>query len=840
METNAAYVELASSTAEMEQEVPQILRVIEYLEEAKKQQVAMPHSASGTAPTGGHYCSKCLARIGVGWVQWSSTTRCASCGNAFCSNCTPPIRSSPGAPPIRRCDPCEILYFESTWKAEKQRAICIEEARKLCNAILLRRERVKREKEQRIVELGFDLVDVKAALSVFRYDEEAAILSLEERQKQKAIVERMLHQSSQTPTAARPILARVQSDLAVTYFVERSVTDYAPLEPVAHIQNRQLYSTSFGNQACVLEAIPFDDSHLVLLLNRLLNLEKIHENTPYRGIVSVECAFVESSVLYIQYPRLQYSTLAEWRGTRKLEDWQIHSMAREVLQSVAVLHSHSLVLGRLTEDDVLVTADGQTMLHNIIGSLLQPADRSVPIAPEMAENPTSSPTEATDIWYFGLFLFRLKSTHETPYPVLLPGRESADINGDDHVSCLLKDLLRACPDYRLTANNALIHPYFGASLLSNYRENRQIIATDDKLNALYELIRFMRRTDSIMCLNVRRSLIVESVVSQFMMLNQQHLVKKLSVRFEGEAGVDAGGLTVEMFNLFFEQLLSETCTEHCDNDHHCKLFQRDSTAENPSYLPHAGTLSSEPEKLRFYEGIGKVLIKSLFDGYPVPVPFAPSVFKFLLNQKPNFADYQAFNPQAAQSCSRLLEHNDVTDWSLDFTSAGGDTTPVTNENKREYVQRMVEYVLIDQRKEALNALKRGFESIQLSAHLRLLSCTELMSIVQGQQRLDADMIKAKLKFSGFSSASRTPDYVRQFIETLSANDMRRFLRFITSQAALVTGDIKICAVPHISMFPKSHTCFNRLDLPDYNDKQTVFQRLRFCLDNLEVAGFGEA
>eukprot|EP00743_Colponemidia_sp_Colp-15_P011872 GILK01013356.1.p1 GENE.GILK01013356.1~~GILK01013356.1.p1 ORF type:complete len:103 (+),score=15.68 GILK01013356.1:3-311(+) len=102
------------------------------------------------------------------------------------------------------------------------------------------------------------------------------------------------------------------------------------------------------------------------------------------------------------------------------------------------------------------------------------------------------------------------------------------------------------------------------------------------------------------------------------------------------------------------------------------------------------------------------------------------------------------------------------------------------------------------------------------------------------------MVKAKLKFSGFSSVSRTPDYVKQFIETLFANDLRRFLRFITSQAALVTGDIKICAVPHISMFPKSHTCFNRLDLPDYNDKQTVFQRLRFCLDNLEVAGFGEA
>ena len=54
--------------------------------------------------------------------------------------------------------------------------------------------------------------------------------------------------------------------------------------------------------------------------------------------------------------------------------------------------------------------------------------------------------------------------------------------------------------------------------------------------------------------------------------------------------------------------------------------------------------------------------------------------------------------------------------------------------------------------------------------------------------------------------------------------------------------------------PVAHTCFNRLDLPDYNDQQLaraaamhartdsvqVTDRILFCIEHLEDAGFGLA
>jgi len=44
--------------------------------------------------------------------------------------------------------------------------------------------------------------------------------------------------------------------------------------------------------------------------------------------------------------------------------------------------------------------------------------------------------------------------------------------------------------------------------------------------------------------------------------------------------------------------------------------------------------------------------------------------------------------------------------------------------------------------------------------------------------------------------------------------------------------------PNADLYPTAHTCFRRIDLPALEDKAEITRRLRFCLDNLELAGFG--
>ena len=68
--------------------------------------------------------------------------------------------------------------------------------------------------------------------------------------------------------------------------------------------------------------------------------------------------------------------------------------------------------------------------------------------------------------------------------------------------------------------------------------------------------------------------------------------------------------------------------------------------------------------------------------------------------------------------------------------------------------------------------------------------------------------------------------------------------FITASTALPSGDGAKITITHVSWpperLPLAHTCFDRLDLPEYGSKEVLREKIMWCLDNLEMAGFGES
>ena len=113
----------------------------------------------------------------------------------------------------------------------------------------------------------------------------------------------------------------------------------------------------------------------------------------------------------------------------------------------------------------------------------------------------------------------------------------------------------------------------------------------------------------------------------------------------------------------------------------------------------------------------------------------------------------------------------------------------------------------------------------------------------GQQSAAAADIIAALQFSGFPATSRTPAHLRALLRRWSEAERKRFLVFVTAQSALPSHGAKVKIARHgrTSDYPTAHTCFNRLDLPDYgDDKEALRTRLQFCIDNIELAGFGIA
>ena len=298
----------------------------------------------------------------------------------------------------------------------------------------------------------------------------------------------------------------------------------------------------------------------------------------------------------------------------------------------------------------------------------------------------------------------------------------------------------------------------------------------------------------------------------------------------------AGGLTKEMFTVFFAAVTSGECD----------LFEFDTDAEHPTFLPAAAPDGEgEDPALGMFEAVGRVMAKAILDGVPVPARFHPCLFRALLrgaNFEPNLHELETFSPTEARSCRQLLATDDVDMLYLTFEETDGGED-VTAENVKRYVRRRAYHSLVGNRRGRLDAMKRGFEDIPLGAHLRLFSVFELMTLVCGKQDISGEDLLDKVVFRHFSSRSQTPGHLRQLLSEMTSEQRSRFLSFVTASTSLPSrgGEITISFVSWANdRLPLAHTCFNRLDLPEYDNFDMLKRKLTWCLDNLEMAGFGEA
>jgi serine/threonine protein kinase len=468
------------------------------------------------------------------------------------------------------------------------------------------------------------------------------------------------------------------------------------------------------------------------------------------------------------------------------------------------------------------------------------------------------PTTKSDIWSFGVLMYQLSSINaalcdenvDVPtMPVLLPQSVGvsvpvATVGGNPRLADLIGSALLVAPEQRPSAADLLAHPYFSISLIQDLAENKELIASNEKLDAFRSFVHALRsgqRTPVLV--SVVRSQMVESVTNIFNSLNEAELLMPIMVVFQGEQGIDEGALTSEMLTTFFQQLATKhrilvSASDASESDSvEIALFQ------GKEYVVTADPKAS-PTVLTV---LGKVLLKSIIENRPLPLQINLSQFKFLVGARPTMQDLEAFDQDLALSLKRLLllSSEDLESSDLDFSEFPEQllaahrtkldaSTKVNVANVRDYIDLRIEYEMIGKRESALTAVRKGFlTSSMLEPHLRLLSATELAILLCGQQHLSAENIIASLEFQGFPPTSQTPQMLVEILRSSSQNNLRRFLRLCTSQVAIPYGGfsrkIKILCTSDTTRLPVSHGCVYQLDLPDYNDVETLKSKLATAL-----------
>ena len=315
----------------------------------------------------------------------------------------------------------------------------------------------------------------------------------------------------------------------------------------------------------------------------------------------------------------------------------------------------------------------------------------------------------------------------------------------------------------------------------------------------------------------------------------------------GRPGVDAGGLTKDMYCRFFDALMSpqKGFFVSADNGGGRPL----TSSRGRLYLPSG---KKEGASLESFEALGKVLAKVVFDGQTILTPFPESFFKCLLGLAVSFRDLEDYDPQLYRQLyanvlnkTLTLEYSEAL--SLDFFGLvpNGEKRIVTESNKREYLKLVAQKKLVVDRGSQFQAIVKGFSVFNFRKHMGRFNAKDLMVLLSGPAEISADMILLNMNFRhGNWRNSSTIDMIKRYIRSMDSNKRNKFLQFATGSPSLPLGGlgqrseeenpsmgrITFTRLPKSKRLPEAHTCFNCIDLPDYMDYDLLQKSFDTAID----------
>lgn len=364
-------------------------------------------------------------------------------------------------------------------------------------------------------------------------------------------------------------------------------------------------------------------------------------------------------------------------------------------------------------------------------------------------------------------------------------------------------------------------------------------------------------------LKIRREAILNESMHLLMLVPASDLRQRLRIEFIDEPGLDAGGLLREWVLLLCEKLFDESFG----------LFQP-THVENLGYWINPNSSQIHRDHLKCYQFVGRLMAKCLLEGQLLTVHFSLPLLKHILGVPISFSDLEFLDEELYRNATWLRDNDNVENLALDFTiqhmdgndemvttelKPGGRDVLVTDENKEEYLDLLMKYKMFDSVKEQLSALLQGLYDVIPRTLLAVFDYQELELLLCGVPNIDVDDWQAHtdVKYQDLDKPSKLErKVVEWFWETVrrfSQEERARLLQFVTGTSrvpvegfkALVSNDGRVrrfgihlvqCGVPPTGLYPKSHTCFNRIDLPVYHTKDQLETYLTLVI-NMEITGF---
>lgn len=277
--------------------------------------------------------------------------------------------------------------------------------------------------------------------------------------------------------------------------------------------------------------------------------------------------------------------------------------------------------------------------------------------------------------------------------------------------------------------------------------------------------------------------------------------------------------------------------------------------------------------LVYYRFMGRVMGKALLDGQLVNGHMVQYIYKHILGWPITFKDILSIDEEYFNNLRQIQQLADMGENLEDtlcmyFSTTqevigvkeeidlveGGKDIPVTNDNYPEYLEACLKYRMMHRVKDQLTELLLGFFDVIPEPLLTVFDFQELELLMCGLPVIDMEDWREHTEYSGeyeYCFGDCPPcHWFWEVVDEFDHEMKARLLQFVTGTSGVPArgfgvlhgndGNIRKFTIHGIrleaSLYPRAHTCFNRIDLPMYETKEELREKLKLAV-TMVATGF---
>ncbi|XP_013864769.1 E3 ubiquitin-protein ligase NEDD4-like [Austrofundulus limnaeus] len=350
-------------------------------------------------------------------------------------------------------------------------------------------------------------------------------------------------------------------------------------------------------------------------------------------------------------------------------------------------------------------------------------------------------------------------------------------------------------------------------------------------------------------MKLHRNNIFEESYRRIMSLKRPDVLKaRLWIEFESEKGLDYGGVAREWFFLLSKEMFNP----------YYGLFEYSATDNYTLQInPNSGLCNED--HLSYFKFIGRVAGMAVFHGKLLDGFFIRPFYKMMLGKQISLKDMESVDSEYYNSLKWILE-NDPTEldlrfcidednfgqtYQVDLKPSGSDMV-VTNDNKKEYIDLVIQWRFVNRVQKQMNAFLEGFTELIPIDLIKIFDENELELLMCGLGDVDVnDWRQHTVYKNGYCPNHPVIQWFWKVVLLMDAEKRIRLLQFVTGTSRVpMNGFAELYGSNGPQLFtieqwgtpdklPRAHTCFNRLDLPSYESFEDLREKLLMAVENAQ-------